>query len=84
MGRQSENAESDELKKAYGGMIVWVFMGDKGAGKSALLHSIALSLGLHNGPDTLRLLLIDLSGPGRWGSKGGRRARWSRASPSTR
>jgi hypothetical protein len=45
--------------------------GDKGAGKSALLRSIALSLGLHNGPDTLRLLLIDLSGPGRWGRKGG-------------
>jgi DNA segregation ATPase FtsK/SpoIIIE-like protein len=45
--------------------------GDKGAGKSALLRSMALSLGLHNGPDTLRLLLIDLSGPGRWGRKGG-------------
>jgi DNA segregation ATPase FtsK/SpoIIIE-like protein len=45
--------------------------GDKGAGKSALLRSIALSLGLHNGPDTLRLLLIDLSSPGRWGRKGG-------------
>ncbi len=44
--------------------------GDKGAGKSALLRSIALSLGLHNGPDTLRLLLIDLSGAARWGRKG--------------
>jgi DNA segregation ATPase FtsK/SpoIIIE-like protein len=44
--------------------------GDKGAGKSALLRSVALSLGLHNGPDTLRLLLIDLSGAGRWGRKG--------------
>src|SRR5881398_1541553 len=43
--------------------------GDRGAGKSALLRSMALSLGLHNGPDMLRLLLIDLSGPARRGHK---------------
>src|SRR5438046_662208 len=45
--------------------------GDRGAGKSALLRSMALSLGLHNGPDMLRLLLIDLSGPARRGHKTG-------------
>src|SRR5438552_4150196 len=32
--------------------------GDHGAGTSALLRGMALSLALHNGPDTLRLLLI--------------------------
>jgi len=41
------------------------------AGKSALLRSMALSLALHNGPDTLRLLLVDLSGAGRRGARGG-------------
>jgi len=45
--------------------------GDSGAGKSALLRSMALSLALHNGPDTLRLLLLDLSGPGRRGRRSG-------------
>ncbi|HUS15677.1 MAG TPA: DNA translocase FtsK [Chloroflexia bacterium] len=45
--------------------------GDAGAGKSALLRSMAISLALHNGPDTLRLLLIDLSGPARRAVRGG-------------
>ena len=39
--------------------------GERGAGKSALLRSMALSLALHNGPDALRMLLIDLTGTGR-------------------
>jgi DNA segregation ATPase FtsK/SpoIIIE-like protein len=42
-------------------------VGGEGAGKSALLQTMALSLALHNSPDTVRLLLIDLSGPGRRG-----------------
>lgn len=33
--------------------------GDRGAGKSSLLTSMALSLALHNSPDRLRLLLLD-------------------------
>jgi DNA segregation ATPase FtsK/SpoIIIE, S-DNA-T family len=45
--------------------------GAAGAGKSALLRDIALSLALHNGPDTLRLLLIDCSGPARRGPRAG-------------
>jgi S-DNA-T family DNA segregation ATPase FtsK/SpoIIIE len=45
--------------------------GEAGAGKSALLRSMALSLALHNGPDTLRFLLIDLSGPARRAARGG-------------
>ncbi len=45
--------------------------GDAAAGKSALLRSMALSLALHNGPDTLRLLLVDLSGAGRRGTRSG-------------
>jgi DNA segregation ATPase FtsK/SpoIIIE-like protein len=45
--------------------------GDREAGKSALLRSMTLSLALHNGPDTLRLLLVDLSGPARRGTRGG-------------
>lgn len=44
-------------------------IGASGAGKSALLQTMALSLALHNSPDTLRLLVIDLSGPGRRGRK---------------
>jgi DNA segregation ATPase FtsK/SpoIIIE-like protein len=43
--------------------------GASGSGKSGLLQTIALSLALHNSPDTLRLLLIDLSGPGRRGQR---------------
>ena len=45
--------------------------GEKGTGKSALLRDIALSLALHNGPDSLRLLLFDLSHAGRGGNKHG-------------
>lgn len=45
--------------------------GETASGKSALLRSMALSLALHNGPDTLRLLLVDLSGAGRRGARGG-------------
>ncbi len=45
--------------------------GDRGSGKSALLRGMALSLALHNGPDTLRLLLIDASGPARRAPRGG-------------
>src|SRR5690242_2710518 len=45
--------------------------GDHAAGKSALLRSMALSLALHNGPDTLRFLLLDLSGPARRGLRTG-------------
>src|SRR5690242_9683154 len=48
--------------------------GDHAAGKSALLRSMALSLALHNGPDTLRVLLVDLSGPAR---RAARRGTWS-------
>ncbi|MGI8586564.1 MAG: FtsK/SpoIIIE domain-containing protein [Chloroflexia bacterium] len=48
--------------------------GDSGSGKSALLQGMALSLGLHNGPDTLRMLLLDLSGPGR---RAARHGTWS-------
>jgi len=40
MARQSENAEADELKKSYGGMIVWVFMGDKGTCPMAVWSSL--------------------------------------------
>jgi DNA segregation ATPase FtsK/SpoIIIE-like protein len=43
--------------------------GAPGAGKSSLLQTMALSLALHNGPDTLRMLLIDLSGPARRGRR---------------
>ncbi|HUS14065.1 MAG TPA: FtsK/SpoIIIE domain-containing protein, partial [Chloroflexia bacterium] len=44
--------------------------GMPGAGKSGLLQTMAISLALHNSPDTLRLLLVDLSGPGRRGRRG--------------
>ncbi|HUS16475.1 MAG TPA: DNA translocase FtsK, partial [Chloroflexia bacterium] len=44
--------------------------GMPGAGKSGLLQTMAVSLALHNSPDTLRLLLVDLSGPGRRGRRG--------------
>ncbi|HMA33144.1 MAG TPA: DNA translocase FtsK [Chloroflexia bacterium] len=43
--------------------------GAPGAGKSGLLQTMAVSMALHNSPDTLRLLLIDLSGPGRRGRR---------------
>jgi DNA segregation ATPase FtsK/SpoIIIE-like protein len=45
--------------------------GAKGTGKSALLRAIALSLALHNGPDSLRLLFFDLRHAGRGGAKHG-------------
>jgi DNA segregation ATPase FtsK/SpoIIIE, S-DNA-T family len=38
--------------------------GSRGAGKSKLLRSLALSLALHNSPERLRLLLLDCSGEG--------------------
>lgn len=38
--------------------------GAQGSGKSRLLRGMAISLGLHNSPDALRLLLIDASGEG--------------------
>ncbi len=42
-------------------------VGGSGAGKSALLQTMALGLALHNSPDILRLLLIDLAPPPRRG-----------------
>src|SRR5687768_8175304 len=38
--------------------------GDPGVGKSALLRGMALSLALHNSPDSMRLLLLDCTGEG--------------------
>jgi DNA segregation ATPase FtsK/SpoIIIE-like protein len=38
--------------------------GNRGAGKSRLLRSMALSLALHNSPDNVRLLLLDAGGEG--------------------
>ncbi len=44
--------------------------GSAGAGKSNLLQAVALSLALHNAPRDVRLLLLDVSGPGRRGQRG--------------
>lgn len=41
-----------------------VISGERGAGKSSLLRSMALSLALHNSPDSMRLLLLDCTGQG--------------------
>jgi DNA segregation ATPase FtsK/SpoIIIE-like protein len=38
--------------------------GGQGAGKSHLLRSIAISLSLHNSPDSMKLLLLDATGDG--------------------
>jgi DNA segregation ATPase FtsK/SpoIIIE-like protein len=44
-------------------------IGAPAAGKTHLLQTMAVSLALHNSPDTLRMLLMDVSGPARWGRK---------------
>ncbi|MGI8588329.1 MAG: DNA translocase FtsK [Chloroflexia bacterium] len=44
--------------------------GSPSSGKSGLLQTMAISLALHNSPDTLRMLLIDLSGARRRGRQG--------------
>lgn len=41
-----------------------IVSGQAGAGKSSLLRGMALSLALHNSPDSLRLLLLDCAGDG--------------------
>lgn len=41
-----------------------VISGERGAGKSSLLRSMALSLALHNSPDSMRLLLLDCTAQG--------------------
>src|SRR5436190_8554621 len=38
--------------------------GSKGAGKSHLLRGMAISLSLHNSPERLKLLLLDVTGDG--------------------
>lgn len=44
--------------------------GSTASGKSGLLQTMAISLALHNSPDTLRMLLIDLSGARRRARRG--------------
>ncbi len=41
-----------------------IVSGERGAGKSSLLRSMALSLALHNSPERMRLLLLDCTGDG--------------------